>query len=234
MITVLVEPAALAGTELELAGETHHHLLRVRRLVVGARLRLVDGLGAARWGTLERADRRTATVRLGDSAPTFAAAHHVELLVAPPRPERASWLVEKATELGVTAVRFVATDRDPRAIGTGSLERLRRVARAALEQCGGACLPVLSGVHSFDELPSLLAGISRRLVLDLGAGHFPEGADTPTALLIGPEGGWSEAERRALGALGCVAVSLGERVLRVETAALAGAALALLPAAPAR
>lgn len=234
MITVLVEPAALSGAELELAGETHHHLLRVRRLAVGARLRLVDGLGAARWGTLERADRRTATVRLGDAAPPLAAARHVELLVAPPRPERASWLVEKATELGVAAVRFVATDRDPRAIGAGSLERLHRVARAALEQCGGARLPLLSGVHPFDELPALLAGIPRRLALDPGAGPFPEATDAATALLIGPEGGWSEAERRALGVHGCVAVSLGDRVLRVETAALAGAALALLPAAPAR
>lgn len=226
MITVLVEPADLAGERLELVGDRYHHLVRVRRAGVGSELRLVDGAGGARQGRIDRIDRRSAGVLLGAPAPGLEPRRHVELLVAPPRPERASWMVEKATELGVAAVRFVATERDPRSIGEGNLERLRRVAAAALEQCGGCRLPALSGVHAFAELPSLLADLPRRLCLDFGGEPFPAADDSSLALLVGPEGGWTAGERATLAELGCVAIALGQRVLRVETAALAAATLA--------
>lgn len=235
MITVLVAPAALAGERFELAGPEHHHLFRVRRLGVGERLRLVDGQGHARWAVVEAVGRASATLCPGEPAPSLEPARRVELAVAPPKPERASWLVEKATELGVAAIHFVATERDPRRIGSGSLDRLRRVAAAALAQSGGATLPQIDGVLPFAAFARLAERFPARALLDLGAPPWEGfGEPQPLLLAIGPEGGWSDTERAVLAASGFRTVGLGARVLRVETAAVAALSLALALRAAAR
>lgn len=233
MTTLILDPESFAGAEAAVEGEAYRHLFRARRLAVGDRLRVVDGAGAARWAEVSAVDRRSGRLRLGEPAPSGETAYRLELLVATPRKERASWLVEKATELGVAAVRFVASERTPRSLGRGSRERLLRVAAAAVEQCGRSRVPEVTGVHAWEEVPGLLEGLPERWVLDpaaaagggLGAG---EGGGAG-AVLIGPEGGWSDAEAAELRSLGCRPVHLGERVLRVETAAVAAAAMILIP-----
>jgi 16S rRNA (uracil1498-N3)-methyltransferase len=197
-------------------------------------VRAADGRGRARWGEVARVDRRAAVLALGEAAPANEPAWRLELIVAAPRRERASWLVEKATELGAAAVRLIAAERAPRDYGPGSLDRLRRLAAAALEQCHRAALPEVSGIHPWAELPALLEGAAARWLLDAAPGArpavealAPPAAGAAGALLVGPEGGWTDSERAALTALGCVPVTLGARVLRVETAAVAGAALLL-------
>lgn len=230
MITVLVSPAELAGGRFELAGAEHHHLFRVRRLRAGARLRLVDGEGRARWAEVEAVGAASAAVRPGEPAPFLEPARRVALAVAPPRPERAAWLVEKATELGVAAIHLVGTERDPRQLAPAGLARLRRVAAAALMQSGGSRLPKIDGVHPFAALAGIAAPFPMRAFLDPGALPWEGfGAPEPLLLAIGPEGGWSDAERAALVAGGFRAAGLGPRLLRVETAALAAVALALAP-----
>lgn len=226
--TLLVEPGMLEAEEARVEGEAYRHLFRAARLAVGDALRVVDGEGRARWGRVTRVDRRVGVVALGEPAPAREAPVPVEVLVAPPRPQRASWLVEKATEVGVSAIRFIAAQRSPRDYGAGQVERLRRIARSALEQCGRSRLPEISGPHNLDDLPGLLAPLAERWLLE------PEGeapglaaARQPSALLVGPEGGWTQPERRALAGLGCLPVSLGPRILRVETAAVVGAVLLL-------
>lgn len=230
MITVLVTPEALTGDRAELAGDVHHHLFRVRRVAPGERLRVTDGAGRARWGRVERIDRRSATVTLAGEAPTHEAPVRVELLVAALRRERASWLVEKATEVGVAAVRFLVTGRTVRSLGAGDLERLRRVAAAAVEQCHRARLPEVDGPHPWSALPALLDGLAERWCLDEAA-EAQAGprspAERPVALLVGPEGGWTPAEREDLTRFDCRPASLGPRVLRAETAAVVGAAMML-------
>lgn len=222
--TLLVDPGRFAGEEVAVEGDAFRHLFRARRLEVGERLRVVDGRGRARWGEVGRVERTRATVRLGEEAPSNEAAVRVELLVPTLRPERAAWLVEKATEVGAAAVRFCHMERAPRTFGDGTLERLRRVAMGAVEQCGRARCPEVTGVHAWREIGALTEG-TRRLVLDVGsAGGPPEMEDGAVALLVGPEGGLSEAERRELLEAGWTAVGLGPRVLRAETAAVVGAA----------
>ncbi len=234
-MTTLILPAGLfAGERAPVEGEAYRHLFRARRLAVGDRLRVVDGRGGARWAEVEAVDRRRGSLRLLGPAPANEPAYRLELLVATPKRERASALVEKTTELGVAAVRFVASERSPRELGRGTLERLGRVAAAALEQCGGSRLPEVTGVHRWDELPGLLSGLPERWFLHLaaeGAGGWGElcaGREGRGAVLVGPEGGWSEAEAEALEELGCRPVDLGARVLRVETAASVAAAALLL------
>jgi len=245
--TVVLDPERLAAEEIVVEGDAYRHLFRARRLAVGDRLRAVDGAGAARWAEVAAVDRRTGTLRLLDPAPSHEPAYRLELLVGTPKKDRAATLVEKATEVGAMAVRFVATERSPRDFGTGTLARLGRVAVAAVEQCGRSRVPDLSGVHPWDEIPALLEPAGDRWLLDTECAPVrstspdegpPEASATPAtvwrttaasgAVLIGPEGGWSAAEREALGALGCRAVWLGERVLRVETAAAVAASAILL------
>jgi 16S rRNA (uracil1498-N3)-methyltransferase len=228
LVTLLAEPARFDGRELRVEGEPYRHLFRARRLAVGDRVRVVDGEGRARWSEVSRVERDAAVLALGEPAPDNEPAFRLVLLVPTLRPERASWLVEKATEVGAAAIRFLHTERAPRDFGSGAAARLRRVAAAAVEQCHRSRLPAVSGPHDWRQLAELAAGVEGRWVLDPAAGPgWGEGAGSG-ALLIGPEGGWSERERGTLAETGWQAVGLGPRVLRAETAAVVGAALVLL------
>lgn len=235
MITHLVNPDDFDRGEAAVEGDAYRHLFRARRLARGDRVRLVDGHGRARWAEVAAVDRRRAVLVLGGDAPSNEAARSLELLVAALKPERAAWLVEKATELGVAAVRFLESARTPRRYGSGNLERWRRVAAAALCQCHRARLPEVSGVHAWDEVPELLGRAAESWYLHPGEREPPD-SPSPSgvrgergAVLVGPEGGWSAAEAAELEGLGARPVALGPRVLRVETAALAAAVRFLLP-----
>lgn len=232
MITLILDSRSFAGTEAAVEGEAYRHLFRARRLAVGDRLRVVDGAGAARFARVAAVDRRGARLELLEAAPSGEAAYRLELLVATPRKERASWLVEKATELGVAAVRLVGSERSPRSLGRSSRERLLRVAAAAVEQCGRSRVPEVTGVHGWGEVPGLLEGLPDRWLLHTSQEAAMEGGLRPAgeagAILVGPEGGWTEEEVEELRTFGCRPVHLGERVLRVETAAIAAAARVLI------
>ena len=254
MITLLVDAAAFDAPEVRIDGEPYRHLFRARRVEAGEELRIVDGKGRARWGRVARVDRTSATVALGEPAPPREPAFQLALLVPTCRPERASWLVEKATEVGVFAVRFLNTARAPRDFGTGARERLRRVAAAAVEQCHRSRLPEITGPHAWSELGRLAGTSGSCWFLDpegdsVGAalrgrpggegalevpseqgGHIgPPLQDSASGvLLVGPEGGLAPEERRDLLDGDWIPLGLGERVLRLETAAVVGAALILL------
>ena len=229
MITHLTDAEDFTGDEIEISGSRYRHLFRARRLAAGELLRVVDGRGAARRGEIVHVDRHTARVALGGPLPSNEPTYSLELVVAALRGERVSWLVEKATEIGVHAVRFLATERTPRDYGAGRLERLRRVAEAAVVQCHRARTPEITGVDPWQRLSELLASAEDRWVLDLAATDPSAGARGASgAVVVGPEGGWSDDERRQLEELGCVPMSLGERTLRTETAAVVAAARWLL------
>jgi 16S rRNA (uracil1498-N3)-methyltransferase len=253
--TVLVAGEVFAGDQLVVVDDVYHHLFRVRRLAVGDQLRVVDGLGRARAGMVASIERKRALVDLGRDLPSREVAREVTLYCAFPRPERAAWLVEKATELGVATLAFVRAERSGPPPPDAALARLRRVAVAALEQCGRARLPAITGSLSWEQLPVGFAGAS--FVLDLPAvptapeelplaaedppmatGSAGKGQDralelAPVSLLVGPEGGFTARERSWLASSGWRTWSLGGQVLRLETAAVAALAQ-LLTAAPPR
>lgn len=231
--TVLVTPAALEGVELLVEGDAYHHLFRAARSASGDAVRVVDGQGRARQGVVTRVDRRTAWVRLGAEASAHEPRLRLELLVAAPRPSRLSWLVEKGTELGVRAFRFLDCERSERPVDGAALDRLRRVAAAAVEQCGRSFLPELSASHRLEAELARRPGTAAFL-LDPGAQAGPiriePPFDVPAVLLVGPEGGFTAGELAAAARFGARATRLGPATLRVETAALAGVAWLLLQA----
>lgn len=228
MITLLVSPDELDTSPIEVSGDSYRHLFRARRLELGARVRVVDGQGHARWTTVERVDRTAAKLGAEGEAPSNEPEIELVLMVAAPRIQRAAWLVEKVTEVGAVAIRFVNSERSPRSYGETSLGRLRRVAAAAVEQCHRARVPEVTGVHLFSELVDLLTDCPQRWFLDLDGAAGVEAGAGPVGLLVGPEGGWTEGERESLLAFGCRPWGLGARTLRVETAAVAGSSLLLL------
>jgi 16S rRNA (uracil1498-N3)-methyltransferase len=234
--TIVVTPIEFDLTEVEIHGDAYHHLFRVKRLRAGESVRVVDGEGRARGGVVARVDRAHGVVAFGAALPALEPALAVELLVAPPRAERAAWLVEKATELGVTAIRWIATERavrDESAWSHAQLARLRRVAIAAVEQCGRAVVPEVTGGRALRESFEQLDLAPRPLVVLDGAGArgavpaAPGGEPPGLKIVVGPEGGWTDDELALFERAGAPRWSLGERVLRVETAAVVAAGIAL-------
>src|SRR5215203_472356 len=223
MITLLDAP------EVKVEGDAYRHLFRARRVAAGEPVRVVDGQGRARWGRVARVERTTAAVALGEPAPDREPAFRLSLLAPTCRPETAAWIVEKATEIGVFSIHFLNTARAPREFGVGALDRLRRVAAAAVEQCERSRLPEVTGPHAWSEA-ARLAWSGPRWFLDPEGGSALAAAPGATAgaLLVGPEGGLAPEERRDLLAAGWAPVGLGERILRLETAAIVGAGLILL------
>ena len=225
MITLVVSPPNLQGDEIRIEGVAYRHLFRARRLAVGASMRLVDGQGGARFGRAVRIEASSALIELGEIAPTNEPTRHLELLAPIPKSSRLSWMVEKATEIGVSAIRLIHSERAPRNLGVSSLERLHRVAVAAVEQSHRSRVPVITGIHPASEIPELLDSIPDRWFLQPGAAGFDAPrSDQRAALLVGPEGGWASVEIEQMTRWGCKALGLGPTVLRIETAAVIGCA----------
>ncbi len=193
--------------------DDRHHLTKVLRLRAGDPLTISDGLG--RWRPCLLGDEPEPT---GDIVETAAPAVPVTIGFPPVKGDRPDWAVQKLTELGVDRIVVLDTDRGVMRWKADRLERQlgrwRRIAREAAMQSRRVRLPELAGPVAVAEL----AGSPGVAMADRSGA--PPTIDHPT-VLVGPEGGWSEAERALDGPRICV----GTHVLRVETAALAAAVL---------
>ena len=219
-VTVLLEGDALDHDTFVVEGDLYRHLFRSRRLARGASIRAVDGLGATRAALIHEVKSDRAVLRLGEPLTSWDPALQVQLYVAPLRPERNAWLVEKATELGVYRIQWTLTERTSRSMLERDLRRLNRVARAALAQCGGARLPLLQPPCSWSDALAASTACPSRIAVAFEGGTPGPIAAGPVALFVGPEGGWSTEEREDLSSKVQHSWNLGERILRTETAAI--------------
>ncbi len=236
---VLVPERLRSGEEWPLPDGAAERVVRVLRLAVGRELHVFDGAGNEFEALLIEASRRGARVRLGAAVVAAPASPLRVLMVqALARGEKMDLILQKATELGVSAIQPVSTERsEVRLDAERSGKRLthwRGVIIGACEQCGRADLPVL---HDPMPLRDWLAAYaadaeaagSLRLFMD------PYGASLPDALpsehsqvaviVIGPEGGFGAADVAGLQHAGFKPWRLGPRVLRTETAGLAALAV---------
>ena len=232
-----LQPDAL----LSLPAQAARHV-QVLRLQPGQALTLFNGEGGEFEATVTQMGRSEVTVRVGQHQPLDRAARRpVTLAVGMPANERMDWLVEKATELGVTALQPLMSERSVLRLSGERAEKKvahwHSVAVAASEQCGGNRVPQLLPVSTLTawlaKQPAAPAGTRLLLSLrphspGLREAVAPLAPDAPITLLSGPEGGLGPAEEEAALASGFVAVSLGQRTLRAETAALAALAALLL------
>lgn len=226
-------------------GEDAAHHMRVRRLDVGARVRLLDGQGTIGEGLLTQLAKRHATVTVEHAEQRDPPAP-IHLMLPVADKDRMLWLAEKATELGVASWRPVLFRRskhvNPRGEGPVFQQKTRARMINALEQSGGAWLPTIypeaTVEHAISARPDGLG-----VVLDAGAPPLlrvldearaaaaaraagaASMADFAVTLVIGPEGGLEDSEREAFVAAGFEVAAIGSQVLRFETAAVGGVAV---------
>jgi 16S rRNA (uracil1498-N3)-methyltransferase len=223
----------LAGREsCELGGAAANHVARVLRLRVGDHLVLFDGRGGEYSATVARAGRDRVTVSIGAHFPAERESGvRIALVQGISRGERMDFVVQKATELGVTRIVPIAAARSVVRAGEAQaarkLEHWRSILIGACEQCGRNRLPALDPPTSWTDWLAKRTAEGDALILSARAPVPLREALAQHAsyeLAVGPEGGWTPDEEAAALAAGYRAVRLGPRILRTETAALAALA----------
>lgn len=218
-----------AGGEVVLSPEQSHRLLHVLRAARGDAVALFNGQDGEWRAELAGANKRGATVAVREPLRAQQANSDLWLLFAPVKRGPLDLIVEKATELGVSALVPVWTQHtDAQRVNT---ERLAAIAVEAAEQCRRLTVPVVEQPRALVEVTASWTAARRLLVLDESGSGAPiaqalaDLGDGPAAILVGPEGGFAESELDALRALSfAVAVDLGPRILRAETATIAALA----------
>ena len=210
------------GASVELDGGQANYLGNVMRLGVGAELLVFDGLSGEWLGRIAEAGKKRMTLTVERRTREAEAVPDVWLAFAPVKRAQTDWLVEKATELGAARLIPVMTQRT--VAERVKLERLEAIAIEAAEQCGRTRLPEICEPRGLKLLLSEMAGARKLYFADEGGGNVAVSAFSPGAalILIGPEGGFTNDERKLIrAAANAVPISLGPRILRAETAALA-------------
>ncbi len=216
---------AIAGV-VTLPPPASHYLAGVMRRAAGDSVRLFDDRSGEWHGVVVEPNRKAMTVRLVERLSPREAVPDLWLCAAPLKRGRIDWVAEKACELGIA--RFVPVLTARTIVDKLNLDRLRAHMVEAAEQCGRTALPTLAEPVA---LAKLLAGWEpdRALIFADETGGEPLAAAVkpgPAAILIGPEGGFTPDERAAIRALPpAVPVSLGPRILRADTAAVAAIAV---------
>ena len=218
-----------AGASVVLPDDAAHHATRVLRLRAESAVELFDGAGTACPGTL-LATKAPVSVALGAPRPVEPEPRcHITLVQALASGDKMDWVVQKAVELGVSVIQPVAAKRSVlRLDGARADKRVahwQKVAVSACEQSGRNRLPEIAPVCSLEHWLATASGgwvLAPAAAQALRTRAAPQ--DGRICLLVGPEGGWDDAELAAMRARGIEAVSLGPRVLRTETAGLAAVA----------
>ncbi|WP_114954716.1 16S rRNA (uracil(1498)-N(3))-methyltransferase [Sphingosinicella terrae] len=221
-----IDQALAADTLLTLDGPAANYLGNVLRLQPGAEVKLFDDRTGEWLAQIKAAGRKRVSLEIRRRLREREPAPDLWLLFAPIKRGRIDWLVEKATELGAARLLPVLTQRT--IVDRLNLDRLRAHAVEAAEQCDRTALPELAEPVRLDALlRSWSAGRSLLFADEEGGVPLAEAAGpAPAAILIGPEGGFTAAERDAIRSLEAARpVSLGPRILRAETAAVAAIAL---------
>ncbi len=221
--------------QLELDPSEARHALQVLRLRAGVTITLFDGTGRTARAvlaeaTLARGKRPPLLLAMVDTVETAPPpARALTLIVAGCKGERLDWLVEKCTELGVARLLLAEFGRSVVHLTGAHVEKLQRGAVAACKQCRRAQLPeIAAGMPLSQTLAEVCGDLA---IADLGDEAMSWGAwitgharCTAAAVVVGPEGGLTDAEVALMTQRGAQRVSLGRHVLRVETAAIAVAA----------
>jgi 16S rRNA (uracil1498-N3)-methyltransferase len=227
----------IEGDQATLDGSEAHHLLHVLRAAPGMEVTLFDGSGCEFDAQVTACKRSTVELAVTERREVDRELPQTLVLgVALPKGDRQRWIVEKSVELGVTRLVPLVTERSEKQGG----DKLGRYVIEASKQCGRNRLMEIAEPVRWDDWlhsPAILAGAApptepRRWVahptgMQPTVTQFAE--QRPTLLAIGPEGGLSDAEIESAAAAGWETVGLGERILRIETAALGLVACLTIP-----
>jgi 16S rRNA (uracil1498-N3)-methyltransferase len=228
---------AVRNGEAEVSGDDAQHLTRVLRVEAGERYEIADGRNVY-LAEIAEARKSRVVFKTIERLPFDPPPVRLHLYAALIKFDHFEWMIEKATELGVeriVPVRAVRTETGLDRAAVKRLERWRRIGFEASQQSRRDRLPEVAELAGFDDI--LSAEARCRFACDEESGAAPllssvppeRSAEDIAAVLIGPEGGWTGGERAQFRAAGWTPVTLGPRILRAETAAIA--ALAIVTAA---
>jgi len=212
------------GASIELGGPQANYLGNVLRLGTGDELLVFDGLSGEWVARIAEAGKKRMSFSVERRTREAESIPDVWLAFAPVKRAQTDWLVEKSTELGVARLIPVMTQRT--IAERVRLDRLESIAIEAAEQCGRTRVPQIVEPMPLKRLIDEVDPARNLYFADEQGGEpvasaFAEG---PALILVGPEGGFTDEERLLVRASGAHAVSLGPRILRAETAALAALA----------
>jgi 16S rRNA (uracil1498-N3)-methyltransferase len=211
---------SLESHRVKLSSGEAHHLLHVLRLSEGSEVSLFDGKGSAARAKVRRIAGAEVELEVIAAEPSRESPLSLTLAVAPPKGDRMSFLIQKLTELGVSRIVPLETERG---LSGRSLARWRRIALEACKQCGRSRATAI-------DSPRLIAEVLEEpgfvWIAHPGSPPLSAGGQATNVLVfIGPEGGWTERELSLAKSQGATAFGLGPRTLRTETAAIAAATL---------
>lgn len=230
-INSFVTPETLSADELTLSPEESHHLARVLRVESGQELTLFDGKGIRAEATIAAVTKKAVTVRVTGRTAVPPPPVDITLFQAVCKPDRFEMILQKATELGVRTIQPVNSQNTalPAVKMKKLAERGEAIIRNAAQQCGTAWLPQIRPLCTFSEMLPALKPIDAAVIGSLHAGAAPFRKTMQSlnpvrsaALLIGPEGDFTEKEVESAVEAGAQPVTFGDRILRTETAALFG------------
>ena len=218
---LFVDQALSEGLSVAVDG---NYLAAVLRLGAGDKVKLFDDRSGEWLAEIEEAGKKRVRLVVGERLRERERTPDLWLVFAPIKRGRIDWLVEKATELGVARLAPVLTRRT--IVDRLNLERLRAHAIEAAEQCERTALPELLAAQKLDAVLNAWPADRALYFADEAGGEPFAPTPGPAAILIGPEGGFTDEEREAIRALPQARpVSLGPRILRADTAALAAISL---------
>lgn len=230
-----LDPSEWTPSEVSLAREEHHHLAKVMRSVEGDVVSVFDGRGREATARVDKISGSTTSLSITGVENSPPPQVSIVLIQALPKGKRTELIVEKATELGVTTIIPVISDRVVLRLDNkhraAKRKRWQRIAVNAARQCGTRWVPDVRPVCNLQRALDAEEALDLILLGHLGTGTRPlhevlEEASTKDirriGLLVGPEGDWSDNEIELALGRGADSVSFGSRVLRVETAAIFG------------
>jgi 16S rRNA (uracil1498-N3)-methyltransferase len=219
MRTLLVEPPLISGLTA-ITGDEARHGRTVLRLRPGEQLRVADAAGRWALASVQVVDKQTIQVQVDtvQEEPT-SSAEWLQVAVSPPKGNRWDDLLRGLTELGVGGIHPLQCSRSERAPKT---DRATRITREALKQCRRPRLPQLGPMA---DIATWCASDARAMVCDPAGDTAVPLPPGPTVLLVGPEGGFSAAEQAYFREHDLPRLALGGAIMRIETAALAAAAI---------
>lgn len=227
----------IAGSEVRLVGDEAHHLLHVMRARAGSEVTVFDGSGYEYRCIVREAGRREALLEVVARREVHREPPvDLHVAVALPKGERQAWLVEKLSELGAVRLIPIQTAHGVVLPGPQTVARLRRVAVQSAKQCGRTRLLEIATPQPWQvaasSLPARAIGMIAHPTSSQPAAELLAERPLPAQayVAVGPEGGWSDRELAMATQFGWHRICLGPRILRVETAAVALAALIVLHA----
>lgn len=234
-----IAPELIDGDSVRLDDATARQITKVLRLREGDRICLLDGLGNLHDAQISSTAKGDTTAKiLSSSLCQNEPKLHLTLAICLPKGDKLELIVQKCVELGISKVVVVESERSVSRLekdkAADKMARWRRIAAEAAEQSGRAVIPEMTGIIKFSELTALIQETDLAIVAweeeqDITLKQILQAnADAKSALLIiGPEGGLSESEIEIAMLAGAKSVSLGRRVLRSETAAIAACSVVM-------